>query len=144
MVSPAKSIPQAEHVKQHTVEILKNLPATFADLVIKAELPLHTVKYRIKVMRADNLCHRGGWERVTGTGGKFMPVFHAGPGKDVRCQLKPLTSKQYDARARKKRKNTEAGELRLAKGRARQWRLKAERVGDPLVNALFGRNQQSN
>ena len=141
MGKPVKSVSLTDRVQAQVDAILAALPATYEEVVLRAGLLLHTVKYRMRVMRAAGLCHIGKWARVIGKGGRYMPVIHAGPGKDAPCAFKKLSDKQYSARYRKKHKHTETGEIRRAKGRARQWRIKAEKHGDPLHNALFGRSK---
>jgi hypothetical protein len=129
----------AYHAAKHTDAIWSALPGTYEELSLRSGLPMHTIRYRTREMRKDNLCHVGGWKRAEGKGGKFSPILVRGAGVDVPCRLRALTEEQHQKRYRQRIKKTPQGELRLAKGRAYTWRLKAQKQGDPMVNALFGR-----
>ena len=124
--------PTKERTAEQTAAILGALPGTYEQLGMRTGLPRHTVLYRVRIMRQAQLCRIGGWARVTGKGGKFMPVIHAGQGKDAQCKLVAMTDREYGERFRTRIKNTIEGELRRAKGRARAWRIKAEKQGSRL------------
>lgn len=77
--------------------VLAVLPATYAKIERKTKLTPGQVEYRIVLLREKGLCHIGGWERSEYQGA-FNPIFHAGPGKDVPCKLKPRTNADVERR----------------------------------------------
>lgn len=92
--NPARSMEQAN-------KILAVLPAGYAKIERKTKLTRAQVEYRIEWMRAREQCHVGGWSRADQQG-SFNPVFHAGPGEDAPCTLKPRTSSQNEKRYRRR------------------------------------------
>jgi hypothetical protein len=114
------------------------LPGTRAQVVAGTGLTPPQVQHRLRLMHADGQVHIGSYVRALGTGGRFSPVFHDGPGTDVECRLKAQDDKIYSRRWRKVHRNDEVMEKKRATDRQRHWKKKAKR-GDKLVNALFGR-----
>jgi hypothetical protein len=114
------------------------LPGTYAEIMEKAHVSHTTAKRWLKELRDAGECHIGKWKRSLDTRGHYQPVWVAGPGKDVRCTLKPMTSAQASARYRRKHRDDEKGDRMRARDRTRHFTERARTVGDPLVRALFG------
>ena len=125
--------------------IFDALPGTYLELIERGFASRGTVYLWIKRYRAEGKCHIGGWKRTEGRGGSYQPVFVAGPGKDVACRFKQLTSKQYNARYFKKLKATDQlDEFRTRKAvreHARYTVKKAQagKLVDPITAALCKR-----
>lgn len=81
--------------------ILAALPAGYDKIIRKTKLSEGQVQHRISCMRKEKLCFVGDWKRSEGHGG-FRPVFHAGPGKDVPCDLERRTAAEYERNYRKR------------------------------------------
>lgn len=120
------------------------LPGTYGELIERTGLAESTVKRWIKVMRAEGKVFISAWRRCIGNpghGGQFMPRFAVGENrKDRPCPFKASTSTETSTRHREKAKKTGEWAHMLARSNARKWARKAQQHGDPLVNALFGRN----
>lgn len=121
--------------RQHVKDAL---PGTYAEIRAKAHVSHGTAKRWIKDLRKAGECHIKRWKRSLDTKGMYQPIFVAGPGKDAKCYLKPLTSAQYSERYRRKHKNDEKGDRMRQRDRTRHFTERARTVGDPLVRALFG------
>ena len=121
------------------LELLAKGPCGYDELAEVLQLGRGGINHRMRVMRADGLAHIGAWKRITGKGGRFTPVFHAGHGKDVECTLHRMSNAAYSKRWRKTHRHDEMMDRKRAKDRLRHWERKAANVGDPLVMALFGR-----
>lgn len=123
----------------HRQRVADALPGTRLEIAARLpDLADSTVRRWLRIMRADNECHIKGWRRSTGTRGAFKAVYAMGPGKDA-AKIKPEGTAVYSRRYRKNTKHGEAGDRRRAYGEAVYFSKKAEKRGDPLVNALFGR-----
>lgn len=118
------------------------LPGTQLDIKSRSGITNTSVSRIIRQMHGDDPAtrevHIGGWHRPPT--GCMMPIYFAGPGKDVACRLKYLTIKQKDKRYRDNVKASGLWEERKAKGRADYWTKKAAEQGtsDPLMAAFFG------
>lgn len=117
--------------------ILAALPATRLDLPELAHTTVSTVQRWLKILHDAGEIHIGGWKRSVGRGA-IQPIWYAGQGTDKRCTLKRLTDQQTSARYRRSIEGTEKGDIRKAKRQASYYRVKAAKMGDPMLNALFG------
>jgi hypothetical protein len=99
-------------------------------------------------MRREELCHVGGWERPDAQG-SFCPIFHAGPGLDVPCEIKPWTTRQiekrYQRRVRRAVNKALAGgpedpryTLHIARRKADQLVRNARKQPQTWLSALMG------
>ncbi len=86
---------------QQAAKITPLLPATYLKLDRKTDLSYGKVRYRIEWMRDNDMCHIGSWERPE-MQGPFLPVFHAGPGEDVPCNLEKHPHSVYEKRYKKR------------------------------------------
>ena len=114
------------------------LPGCREQLIAKTGLAKGTVWRWIKALHAAGEVHIVNWKRPAK--GPFMPVYAAGPGTDAACKLKHFTAAQKAKRYRGKSINAGTWAERTRQQRGRYWAGKAAERGDPLVNALFGRN----
>lgn len=121
--------------------LLRSLPGTPKELIERTGLNPRTVTGLLKKLRASAELHIGKWSRSQGRG-NFQPTYVAGPGKDAVCKLKPLTDSQIGKRCWARMKGTPAHDRRKAKDTARYFAKKAAKRGDPMINALHGRNPQ--
>lgn len=91
-------------VEQDAKAIRAALPAGYAKIMRKTGLDRQQAERRIKAMRANGWCHVGDWKRPDAQG-LFNPIFHAGPGKDAPCTLKPVPlnkiKRKYEQRVKK-------------------------------------------
>lgn len=85
-------------------EILALLPAGYSNLQRKLKVECHQIDYRIRWMRKRDLCHIGGWAHPEQQGA-IGPVFHAGPGMDVPCNVdpypKPTVKRRHEKRIKR-------------------------------------------
>lgn len=120
------------------------LPGNYSELRQRSGLAESTVKRWIKLMHAEGAVHISGWQRCTGNsghGGRFMPVFTAGAGKDKPCLLKRLTSAETSTAWRKRERAAGRWHEVLERCNSMKWAKKARTRGhsfEPLA-ALFGR-----
>lgn len=119
------------------------LPGTYGELIERTGLAESTVKRWIKIMRAEGLVSITAWRRCIGNaghGGRYMPRFAVCSRPDVPCPFVRLTSTESSTMHRDRLKKSGEWAHKLATWNARKWARKAQQQGDPLVNALFGRN----
>lgn len=87
-------------------------PATYAQLQRKFKLTRPQVEGRLRWMRKREMFHVGAWKHAERQG-LYAPVFYAGKGEDVPCDLEPRTktdtSRRYRKRVRSAIKQAEAG-----------------------------------
>jgi len=113
--------------------VLAALPATKVELVKKLHVSRTTIGRWVNAMHGP-LCHIGSWS-VHEAENNWLPVYHAGKGKDKPCRFVQATRA---ARHQKVHANPEAHERHKASRRARYWAKKAEKRGDPLMSTFFG------
>jgi transposase-like protein len=125
----------------HKKEVERALPGTSLRIAGKTGVHSDTVLRWIRQLRKEGACHIGGWERTVGVQGAYKPVYFRGPGADVACPFKRLTSAEYCTRHRARIKKDGREEVRARKQTANYYANKAAkgRMRDPLVDALFGR-----
>lgn len=70
--------------------LLSAMPATRKELEVRTGYAKTTVARNIAELHDYGWVHVGGWCRAS-VGGPFNEIFHAGPGKDKPCPLKPYT-----------------------------------------------------
>lgn len=123
-------------------EVEAALPGTVLQLVDKTGLAESTVRRMLRRLRDDDKAHIS--KRLRNVGGS-TPLWVAGPGEDA-PPLKPYTAAQYCRRFRKRVrkaiKDAEAGrkpDPRYLRHVARVQTDKIAKVGDPFINAFFGR-----
>ncbi len=82
--------------------ILRAMPATRLELQTGLSLNKRAVQSIIERLHKCGWIHIGGWDRVIKNGtGRFVMRYKAGPGKDRKCHLKPLTQAELDKRRRR-------------------------------------------
>lgn len=114
------------------------LPGSRMDLMAKTGLSKGTVCRWVKTLHTAGLIHITKWKRPAK--GPFMPIYAEGAGVDAVCKLKHFTTAEKATRYRGKARNNGTWAERTRQQRGRYWAAKAGKTGDPLVNALFGRN----
>lgn len=123
----------SEKKRRRRAQILATLPATQLMIRQKTKIGQATISRWCNDLVASGDAHIGAWVRSP-TGGPFAAVYHAGPGQEAPCDLKPLTHAQLSRRYRARKIRVEAREKAH-----REARLAAITVRrDPLVAALFG------
>lgn len=118
--------------------VIAALPGSRMQVMAKTGLSKGTVCRWIKDLHAGGLVHIVNWKRPAK--GPFMPIYAAGAGVDAVCKLKHFTTAEKATRYRGKARNNGTWAERTRQQRGRYWAGKAAERGDPLVNALFGRN----
>lgn len=117
--------------------IISAMPGTMRDIMAKAKVSRRSVQKWVTVLRNESACHITGWHRIKGPGG-HAPIYAHGVGLDQPCTLQPISNptrwKRYKAR-----RSVDQHDLTKARDIARYFRRKAEKHGDSMVNALFGR-----
>lgn len=123
-------------------EVAAALPGTVLQIVAKTGLAESTVRRMLRRLRDEDAAHIS--KRLRNVGGS-TPRWVAGPGVDA-PPLVPYTGAQYcrhfRKRVRKAIATAEAGGLpdeRYARHVARKQADKVAKVGDPLINAFFGK-----
>lgn len=131
--------------------VLDAMPGTYMDIIEKTKMSMTTVKKIVYMLRKSvredgtkERCFIRSWRRPKQ--GKYLPVYQAGPGKDVACKFKPKTRQErnlvYIAKLRRLGKLDEHRELDYSRRRAKRAERSTIRQGDPLLNALFGAPSQ--
>lgn len=69
------------HASALRARILAAMPGTISDLADRADATAAGVAGHIRALRAQELCHIGGWN--TPRKGGPAAIHHAGPGEDV-------------------------------------------------------------
>lgn len=110
------------------------MPGTVRQLVDRSGWCREAVERCVKVLRAARDSHVGGWQASTGPrGGPPAKIHYAGPGRDMPCNIKPLTPAEIWAR----RVKTNGREEHNARVRAYYQRKRGVHLRDPLQQAAF-------
>jgi len=86
---------------KHVAAIVSVLPASYAKIERKTKLSVGKVRYALEVARAQGLCFIGAWSRPDEQG-SYSPIFHAGKGEDVPCNLKAIPRYKSEKRYKKR------------------------------------------
>lgn len=128
-------------VMSYRLRVLEALPGTYAEIIERAHACRGTVENWLRVLRAEGQAHIGSWKRTEGRGGKYQPVFVAGPGQDAKCNLKRLPSETYQRRYKKRALEDGRYDQALARKRAQYHaeRAAAGKKSDFITDALCRR-----
>lgn len=129
------------HAKLNRAAVLAAMPGTRPEIEAKTGLGAATVWRWVKDLHGPDEgrgreCHIGRWRHCE-TGGRPMPVYVAGPGRDAPCRLTPATDAERASRYRERLRRSGEWEDKKARMRARYW-AKRPPKRDPLTAALFG------
>lgn len=78
--------------------VFNALPGSRVQLCGELDMPLSTVSYALRQLRAEGQIHIGAWHRTANTC-RPAAIFHAGPGSDA---VLPDRQQPYRARSRKR------------------------------------------
>jgi hypothetical protein len=111
------------------------MPGTVREIMVKSKLSRRTVQKWIAIMREAKESHITGWKR-TPDKGPHHAIHGLGPGKDARCQFKPLSNKVRWKRHAAKLTD-EQWDIRRARDGARRNIKKAKAKPNPWFGALM-------
>jgi hypothetical protein len=120
--------------------VLGALPGTMPELIIKSGVSKSAVFRAIRDARAAGEVRISKWQYPT-KGGRPMPTYVKGAGKDAKCRLKPQTTAVSSAKHRKRAMKDGRWELRNAAVRARYRADKARQRPQTWFSALMPSKQ---
>lgn len=115
--------------------VLAAMPGTQTEIRAKSSASIAGVSRWCDYLVKCGDAHVGAW--TLSAVNIPMPIYHPGPGVNVKNPYPKRTQKQRDRDSRRRRRKSGEWEDRKARERAYYWRDKAPRR-DPLTAALFG------
>jgi hypothetical protein len=108
------------------------MPGTHNELIERTGMGKSTVKRWTVLLRACGWVHVPKWVRSDGPG-RIQPVFRAGPGVNVPCDLPVLTPQERVERHRKRAKLSGEHQHKLARERAQKKAARVRKRGRPAT-----------
>lgn len=109
--------------------LLRIMPATRTQLREQSHISRSSVTRVIVAMHEAGWCHIGRWIKPEGSG-PFLPVYHAGQGKDAVCRLVAQTNAESTRKSRIKAEKEGRRDMQRARANAVK-RLKRLRKAGP-------------
>lgn len=133
-----KGVPEkpSEKKRQRRARILAQLPGTQLRIHRRTMIGQSTISRWLKDLVAAGDAHIGGWSRSR-SGGPITAVYHAGPGDEAPCSIKPMTKAELHQRYQEsKRKAAALEQLDIEHSAAWVQDFKPSR--DHMTAAFFG------